>query len=204
MTCADSSFFDTTDGALDPLRRWQWAQRATAQGGGATFTPASNVSPGTVLFTVNVAWTNDTGISQQVYALMTQGPQRYSIDGLKDLTIRTRWGVSSGTSPADPTLTDESLMRGYGDLGTGSTGSGGGTAAIYFLLEDRQPTNSVPIGDIATLTPGQQMKAKVEVSWYTSAWGIDWYTTAWGDPIPSRLGKVGPVRLDLFSVPVIP
>ncbi|OXR39688.1 hypothetical protein B7C42_08234 [Nocardia cerradoensis] len=70
-------------------------------------------------------------------------------------------------------------------------------------MEDRQPTGSVPIGDIATLTPGQQMKAKVEVSWYTSAWGIDWYTTAWGDPVPSRLGKVGPVRLDLFSVPVI-
>lgn len=199
--CVDSSFFDSTGGVLSPLRRWQMQRRATASAGGATFAPASN-SGGTTLFSVQAQWTNDTGISQQVWAVMTQGPQRYAIDGLKDLLIRTQWGTSFGASPADPTLTEESRFRGKPDFGTG-TGSGSTTVAVYFLLEDRQPTLTVPIGDVITLPAGQTMKAKAQVSWSTLAWGIDWYS-GWGDPTQARVGKAGPITIELFSTPVIP
>ncbi|MBF6416999.1 DUF7172 family protein [Nocardia cyriacigeorgica] len=202
--CVDGNFFDTTGGSISPKRRWQWEHRATAQAGGAVFTPANNASPGTTLFTTQAVWTNDTGVPQQVYAVMTQGPVRYVLDGLKHLVIRYQWGTSFGAAPADPTLTEESRVRGYPDFGSANATPSGPVAAIYVLLEDRQPTNSVPIGDVVTLPPGQQMKARVQVSWYTAAWGIDWYTTFWGDPVPHRVGKVGPVRIDLFSVPVIP
>ncbi|MDE1675133.1 DUF7172 family protein [Nocardia gipuzkoensis] len=198
--CIDGAFFDVTDGEISPKRHWQFQHRATASAGGAVFTPANN-SAGTTLFTVQVQWTNTTPISQNVYALMTHGPVRYSIDGLKHLVIRTQWGTSFGVSPADPTLTEESRVRGLVDAGTGTAGSS--TVAIYALLEDRQPTNSVPIGDLVTLPAGQTMKARAQVSWNTAAWGLDWYT-GWGDPVPQRVGKVGPIRLDLFSTPVIP
>ncbi|RJO72965.1 hypothetical protein D5S18_22065 [Nocardia panacis] len=196
----DSSYFDATDGVLTPLRRWQMQRRASASAGGATFTPANN-SAGTVLFSVLVQWANDTGISQKVHAVMTQGSQRYSIDCLKHLAIRTQWGISSGVAAADPTLTEESRMRGYPDFGTGPAGTG--TVGIYAVLEDRAPTLTVPIGDVVTLPPGQTIKAKAQVSWSTPAWGLDWYS-GWGDPVQMRAGKVGPIMLELFSVPVIP
>ncbi|WP_280248799.1 DUF7172 family protein [Nocardia abscessus] len=201
--CVDDDYFETPAGVLSPKRQWQWAHRATASAGGATFTPANNAA-GTTLFTVQAAWTNDTPVTQQVYAVMTAGPVRYVLDSLKHMTIQYQWGTSFGAAPADPTLTEESRVRGYPDLGTGNATPSGPVVGIYVLLEDRQPTNSVPIGDVVTLPPGQQMKARVQVRWFTSAWGIDWYVPAWGDPAPYRVGKVGPVRLDLFSVPVIP
>jgi hypothetical protein len=197
--CIEPQFFDVTDGELSPLRQWQFQHRATAQGGGATFTPANNAA-GTILFTVDVAWTNTTGITQSVYALMTQGPIRYSIDGLKHLVIRHQWGTSFGAAPPTPTLTEESRVRGLVDAGTGDVGP---TVAVYILLEDRHPTATVPIGDVITLPAGQQVRARVQVSWKTDAWGLDWWIAAYGDPVPHRLGKVGPVRLDVFSTPVI-
>ncbi|MCM6777945.1 hypothetical protein NDR87_31395 [Nocardia sp. CDC159] len=201
--CVDTTFFDVPGGVLSPKRQWQWQHRASATGGGATFTPANNAA-GTTLFTVQAAWTNTTGVSQRVYAVMTQGPVRYVLDGLKHMFIRYQWGTSSGVAPADPTLTEESRVRGYPDFGSANATPSGPVAAIFVLLEDRQPTASVPIGDLITLPTGQTMKARVQVSWATSAWGIDWYTPAWGDPVPNRVGKVGPVRVDLFSVPMIP
>lgn len=202
--CIDGGYFEAPDGELSPRRHWQWAHRATAQAGGATWTPANNPSPGTTLFTVQTVWTNTTPVPQQVYAVMTQGPARYVLDTLKHIVIRYQWGTSFGAAPADPTLTEESRVRGYPDFGTANATPSGPVAGIYVLLEDRQPSNSVPIGDVVTLPPGQQMKARVQVSWFTAAWGIDWYAAHWGDPVPHRVGKVGPVRLDLFSVPVIP
>lgn len=198
--CIDPNSFDVTAGAISPKRHWQFQHRATAVGGGAVFTPANN-SAGTTLFTVQVQWTNNTPITQNVYALMTQGPVRYVIDGMKHLVIRYQWGTSSGASPADPTLTEESRVRGYPDFGTAL--NGGVTIAVYAQLEDRQPTNSVPIGDLIALPAGQTMKARVQVSWLTSAWGVDW-ASQWGDPATIRIGKVGPVQIDLFSTPVIP
>ncbi|MBF6277085.1 DUF7172 family protein [Nocardia nova] len=199
--CVNSSYFDATDGVLAPLRKWQMNRRAVQSAGGATFTPANN-SAGTTLFSVLAQWTNDTGIPQQVWAVMTQGPQRYVIDGLKHLSIRTQWGTSYGAAPADPTMTEESRLRGYPDFGTG-TGSGSTTVAVYAQLEDRSPTLTVPIGDVVTLPAGQTFKAKAQVSWSTPNWGIDWYS-GWGDPTQIRVGKVGPITLELFSTPVFP
>lgn len=201
--CIDPTYFTVTGGELSPKRPYQFSQRQSAQAGGAVFTPASNPSPGTVLFTTNVAWTNDTGITQKVYALMTYGGVRYAIDGLKHLVILYKWGTSFGVAPADPTFAagDESRVRCLADVGTGSVG--GSTVATFILLEDRHPTNSLPIGDVVTLPAGQQFKAKAQVSWQTDAWGLNWYS-GYGDPIPQRIGKVGPVRLDVFSTPVIP
>lgn len=199
MTCVDESFFDSTDGVLTPLRRWQLQRRAVQSAGGATFTPASNAS-GTVLFSVLAQWTNDTGVSQQVWAEMTQGQQRYAIDAQKSLVIKTEGGTSFGASPADPTLAVVSRMRGYPSFGTTTVSST--SVAVYALLEDRQPTISLPLGDVITLPAGQTMKAKAQVSWLTENWGLDWYT-GWGDPTQVRTGKVGPITVELFSVPVI-
>lgn len=198
--CVDPDFFDSTDGVLAPRREWQMMLRATQTAGGATFAPANN-SAGTTLFSVQTNWTNNTGITQQVWAVMTQGPQRYVIDGQKSLIIKTEWGTSSGASPTDPTMTGLSRMRGYPSFGTQVVSST--TVAVYAQLEDRSPTLTVPIGDIATLTPGQTMKAKAQVSWLTESWGPDWYS-GWGDPTVIRAGKVGPVTIELFSTPVFP
>lgn len=202
--CVDSSFFDSPAGVLSPKRIWQWQHRASATAGPWTFTPASN-SGGTSLGFAQAAWLNNTGVTQQVFAQLTQGPQRYCIDGLKSLVIRTQWGTSSGTSPADPTMTETSQLRGYPDLGTGFDNDGN-VVANYAQLEDGHPTLTVPIGDLVTLPAGQTMKARVQVSWLTTAWGIDWWTIGggWGDPVAIRLGKVGAIEVSLFSVPVIP
>jgi hypothetical protein len=197
----DPTYFDSPGGVLSPKRQYQLAHRASATAGGATFTPASNPAPGTVLFTTNVSWLNNTGVTQSVYAQMTQGPVRYQIDALKHLVIRYQWGTSFGVAPADPTLTEESRIRGLVDAGTTTVSST--NVAIYVLLEDRQPPISFPIGDLITLPAGQTVKARCQVSWQTDAWGLNWYS-GYGDPIPHRIGKVGPVKLDLFSVPVIP
>ncbi|MFR9773023.1 hypothetical protein [Nocardia sp. SC052] len=154
-----------------------------------------------MLFTTNVLWLNNTGVTQLVYAQMTQGAVRYQIDALKHLVIRYQWGTSFGVAPADPALTEESRIRGLVDAGTTTVSST--NVAIYVLLEDRQPPISFPIGDLITLPAGQTVKARCQVSWQTDAWGLNWYS-GYGDPIPHRIGKVGPVKLDLFSVPVIP
>lgn len=203
--CVDPAFFDSPAGVLSPQRRWTREHRGSAEAGGATFTPASNPSPGTVLFTVQVQWTNTTGVSQRIDTLMTQGPVRYSIDGLKHLVIRYRWAFAVGVAPADPTTflpADESRVRGMVDIGTGSVG--GTAVATYVLMEDRHPAGSIAIGDILTVPAGQMIKARCQVSWQTDAWGLNWAASIGGDPVPYRIGKVGPVRLDLFSTPVIP
>ncbi|WP_280505819.1 DUF7172 family protein [Nocardia farcinica] len=198
--CVDDAFFTVADGEVAPLRNWQYAHRATAQAGGASPAVVSNAS-GTTLFTVNVSWTNDTPISQNVHCLMTYGASRYALDNLKHVQVRWQWGTSYGSSPADPTLTEEMRLRGYGDLGTGTVS--GDTVGVFYLFEDRHPTTSVPIGDIATLAPGHTMKARCQVSWSTLAWGLDW-ASIYGNPAPHRVLRVGPVRLDLFSTPVFP
>lgn len=198
--CINDTFFTVTDGEVSPRRYWQYAHRATAEGGGASPTVAANPA-GTTLFTTDVAWTNSTPISQYVHALMTYGPVRYTIDNLKHLQVRYQWGTSSGVAPADPTLTEEMRVRGYADLGTGTVS--GSTVGVYYLMEDRHPTASVPIGDVVTLAPGQQMKARVQVSWSTLAWGLNW-ASIYGDPAQYRVLKIGAVRLDLFSTPVFP
>lgn len=198
--CIDDTFFTVTAGEVSPRRYWQYAHRATAVGGGANPTVVQNAA-GTTLFTVDVAWTNDTPISQQVHCLMTRGASRYALDNLKHVEVRWRWGTSSGVAPADPTLTDEMRLRGYADLGTGTVS--GSTVGVFYLFEDRHPTASTPIGDVVTLAPGQQMKARCQVSWSTLAWGLNW-ASIYGDPAPHRVLKIGPVRLDLFSTPVFP
>lgn len=198
--CVDPEFFDSTGGVVSPLRHWQYAHRASAEGGGASPTVAANPS-GTTLFTVDVAWTNDTPISQYVHALMTYGASRYAIDNLKHVQVRWQWGTSSGVAPADPTLTEEMRFRGYADLGTGTVS--GSTVGVFYLMEDRHPTASVPIGDLVALAPGETMKARVQVSWSTLAWGLNW-ASIYGDPAPQRVLKIGAVRLDLFSTPVFP
>ncbi|AXK88813.1 hypothetical protein SAMN05421776_108204 [Nocardia farcinica] len=195
--CIDPEFFEVTDGAVSPLRHWQFAHRATAQAGGANPTVVANPG-GTTLFTTNLTWTNNTPIAQRAYVLMTQGPVRYSIDNLKHLQVRYQWGLSSGVAPADPALTEESRVRGYGDLGTGTVS--GQTVGVFYLMEDRHPTHSVPIGDLVALAPGEAIRAKVQVSWSTLAWGLDW-ASIYGDPAPLRLLKIGPVRLDVFTTP---
>lgn len=199
--CVDTAYLSVDgEGSISPLRRWQAGHRATNQVDAATFVPANNAA-GTVLQTVQVEWTNDTGISQSVYAEMTQGGARYQIDSLKHLVIETKWGTSFGAAPADPTLTGESRMRGYADLGTQSVS--GSTVGIYYLLEDRQPQSSVPIDDFVTLAPGQKMKARAQTRWYTAAWGLDTWS-GYGSMAPHRQGQVGFLRLDLFSTPVFP
>ncbi|WP_280420634.1 DUF7172 family protein [Nocardia carnea] len=197
--CVDPEFFDTPDGVLTPQRRWQWAHRATAEAGGASFVPANNAA-GTTLFTTDVSWINNSGVSQQVYATMTTGPARFQIDQLKHLVIQTQWGVALGAGP--PTLTGESRIRGYADLGTQQIS--GSTVGVWGVMEDRQPTLTVPVGDVLTVAAAGQISARVQVRWFTTAWGLDWHVGTWGDPIPYRQASVGAVRLDLYSVPVIP
>lgn len=199
--CVDTTYLEVdAEGAISPLRRWQAGQRATAQQDAVTFVPANNAA-GTVLQTCQVEWTNTTGVAQSVFAEMTQGGTRYQIDSLKHLVIETKWGTSFGAAPADPALTGESRVRGYADLGT--TSVSGSTVGIYFLLEDRQPQNSVPIDDVVTLLPGQTFKARAQTRWFTAAWGIDTWS-GYGSMVPHRQGQVGLLRLDVFSTPVFP
>lgn len=199
--CVDPAYFDSPAGVLSPKRIWQWQPRASATAGGWTFVPANNTA-GTVLGFAQAVWLNNTGTSQTVFAQLTQGQQRLIVDGQKSVIIRTQWGTSSGASPADPTLTEESRMRVYPDLYTAT--AGGGTVAVYIVLEDRAPVLTVPIGDVITLPAGQTVKARVQVSWLTANWGLDWYTAGYGDPTQVRLGKVGSIGVELLSVPVIP
>lgn len=198
--CVDDDFFDTTDGVLSPLRKYQMQRVAAQTIAAASFTPANNTG-GTTLQTNQISWLNDTGITQQVHAVMTQGPSRYVIDGIKKLVIRTQWGTSAGASPADPTLSETSQFTGYPNMGTTVISST--TVAIYIQLEDRQPTLTTPIGDVVTLPAGQTMKAKAVTSWLTTQWGVDWLS-AYGDPAAIRFGQVGALTLELFAVPVIP
>lgn len=199
--CIDTNYFDVTaPGSISPQRRWQWDLRQTASAAEATFTPANNTG-GTVLQTVLATWTNTTGIAQNVYALMTQGAARMAIDALKEPVIEWSYGTSFGAAPADPTLSEKSQFRVKADVGT--TTVSGTTYAIYYLIEERHPSISLPIGDVVTVPAGQIFKAKAQCRWYTLSWGLDWYATAYGSPTPERIGRVGGLRMDVFSTPVI-
>lgn len=198
--CIDTAYFDAPGGEISPKRHWQFEHRASATVSGWTFTPANNAA-GTTLGFVQAQWLNSTPVAQQVYAVLTADATRYAIDQLKHLVIQTQWGTSFGAAPADPTLTEESRVRGYLDFGTTTVSST--TVGVFGMLEDRQPKISTPIGDVITLPAGQTMKARAQVRWFTSAWGLDWYS-AYGDPVAQRIAKVGALQIDLFSTPVIP
>jgi hypothetical protein len=199
--CVDPAYFTVTSpGIVSPNRKWQWDQRANASANPAVFTPVSNAA-GTVLQTAMATWVNTTGISQTVYGLMTYGGARIAIDGLKEPVIEWSWGTSFGSAPADPTLSEISRMRVKPDFSTASVS--GTTVAIYYIQEERQPPASVPIGDMITLPAGQTVKVKAACRWLTLSWGLD-YASIYGVPANERAGNVGGLRVDIFSMPVIP
>lgn len=199
--CVSSTYYDVTaPGIISPKRRWQWDLRATADIAAATFTPANNAA-GTVMQTGMATWVNNTGITQNVYATFTYGATRIAVDQLKDVIVEWSWGTSSGAAPADPTLAVTMRHRVYPNLGTGTVG--GSTVGVYYLMEDRQPSCTVPLGDLISLPNTQTVKAKMSCRWFTGAWGLDWATSLYGDPIPERAGELGAGRIDIFSVPTI-
>lgn len=200
--CINGTYFNVTaPGEVEPKRQWQWDLRATADIAAATFVPANNAA-GTSLQTGMATWVNSTGASQMVYATLTYGATRISIDQLKDVIIEWSWGTSFGAAPADPTVAVGMRHRALANFGTGS--AGGGTVGVYYLFEDRQPSCTIPIGDLITLPAGQTVKAKMTSRWFTGSWGIDWWTATYGDPIPFRAGELGASRIDIFSTPIIP
>lgn len=200
--CINTTYFTVTaPGTVSPKRIWQWDLRATADAAAATFTPANNAA-GTVLHTAMATWVNSTGVTQNVYATLTYGATRIAIDQLKDLIIEWSWGTSFGAAPADPTLAVGSRHRVYPNLGTGTVG--GSTVGVYYLMEDRSPSCTIPLGDQISLPAGQTVKAKFSCRWFTGSWGLDWYTAGYGDPAAERAGEVGASRVDIFSTPFIP
>lgn len=199
--CVSSTYYDVTaPGIVSPKRRWQWDLRATADAASATFVPASNAG-GTVLHTAMATWVNSTGIAQNVYATLTVGATRIAVDQLKDVIIEWSWGTNSGAAPADPTLAVGSRHRMLANFGTSVVSST--TYGTYYLIEDRQPSVTIPLGDLIALPSTQTVKAKFSCRWFTGSWGLDWYATGYGDPVPMRAGEIGPARVDIFSVPTI-
>jgi hypothetical protein len=196
--CINTTYFDVP--IVSPKRHWQWDLRNTADAAAAAFVPASNAG-GTVLHTAMATWVNTTGVSQNVYATLTYGACRIAVDQLKDVIIEWSWGTSSGAAPADPTLVVGSRMRNLANFGTVVVSST--TYGTYYVIEDRHPSCTIPLGNVITLPTTQTMKAKFSCRWFTGSWGLNWYTT-YGDPIPERVGEVGASRVDIFSTPVIP
>jgi len=200
--CINTTYFNVTaPGSISPKRQWQWDRRATTEAAAAVFTPANNAA-GTVIQTGMATWVNTTGIAQNCYATLTMGADRLAIDQLKDLILEWSWGTSFGAAPADPTLAVGSRHRLYPNFGTGTVG--GSTVGVYYLMEDRIPSCTIPLGDLIVLPNTQTMKAKFSVRWFTAAWGLDWYTAGYGDPAAERVGELGASRVDIFSVPTVP
>ncbi|MFJ1459727.1 hypothetical protein [Nocardia sp. N2S4-5] len=195
--CINPAAFDTTDGVVSPHPWMQWRHVETGSATGTVVDPLTDTAE-VLSHTLQVAWTNDTTISQHAYGLCTRGASQVITTANKRFVVEQRRGWASGTAPADPPVTMQTGRHGGGiDLGLVSAG-----VAVFGVWEHRQGEATTPIGPDVVLAPGQMLKVRVAVYVVRDSWSPS-PNAAYANEVENHI-ETGDTRLDIFAYPVIP
>jgi hypothetical protein len=202
--CVDETQFTVVDGThLQPKDHMQWRHVATnvLNSNSYSFTVVG-AAPNQDLAELQVAWTNTSPISQNVYCLITRGGTTVVTQARSVAYIETYWAATQGAAPADPNPTPGTLIGRYGNGSDCGVYPSSSTNALYLITETRTPDRTYPIGSTVVLPATHTYKLRIRLRWQAQVWesvGIDGGNTS---ETESSL-VTGATRLDLFSTPVL-
>lgn len=197
--CINTAQLDPA-GGLHPKPIYQWRHLATASAVSVDVTLTfGGAAHNDLIHTVQALWSNTTGITYQVYALVTRGGSVMFVTQRSRGYLNQLHGTAVGVAPADPATVLVSRMGVGGDTGLNSG------QADYGIIEERAGDRTAFLGVTTAVPTGQQFKARCELRFVTDFWETT--TPINGDGTPGEIENgylSGATRVDLYGYPVIP
>lgn len=200
VPCVDPDDFEMVYGThIRPRDHLQWRHVATNYANAVTmsFDPNDGTAKDVAIHTLNAQWTNDTPIAQNVYALMTRGGTKMTLQAQSRAYIRTNIGQAVGVSPADPAATTTVSKFGIGY----SRGVTAATEAYYGILEVRMGERTMLAGDTLLVQPGETFKVSAALRFISEHW--ESLPIHNGDTETESEFNSGATQFDIFAYPEI-
>ena len=199
MTCVEPNHFDDADGAVSPQPWMQWRQlkAQVALSVSGSYPPNGGGAKNDLLQVVQVSWTNNSPLAQNVYGLVTRGGAYMALQARSRAYLAMSHGMAAGL--AAPAVTEVSRFGGGIDVGLAGTF---GNQVPYAVFEQRQSSRTLPlmpqVAGWSEVAPGASVTGRVELRYVSD----NWESQALSSDEGSEASYItGDTRLDLFAVP---